>query len=118
MRYRKLDSNGDYTFGGNSNDFYGGTTAVSQAVYTNLKLLAGEWWEDTSQGLPLFQNILGQSGTTEKQQAADLLIQGVISNTPGVISIKNYSGTYSNRTYSISCTVQTQYGDATVQVTF
>lgn len=118
MRYRKLDNNGDYTFGGNANDFYEGTIAVSQAIKTNLLLLYGEWWEDIDKGLPLFQNILGQSGTPGNQQAADLLIQGVISNTPGVISIKNYTSNYSNRTYSISCTVQTQYGDATAEVTF
>ena len=117
MKYRKL-VNGDYSFGNGSNDFYSGTIAVSQAIKTNLLLLYGEWWESIDQGLPLFQNILGQPGTPENEQAIDLLVQGVISNTPGVISIKNFSSTYANRTYSLTCTVETQYGDATVEVTF
>lgn len=119
MKYRKLDANGDYTFG-TGNDFYEGTVAVSQAIKTNLLLLSGEWWESTDEGLPLFQNILGQSGAPDHVQAADLLAQGVISQTQGVISISNYTSSYdsNSRKYSATCTVQTQYGDATVEVTF
>jgi hypothetical protein len=117
VKYRKL-INGDYSFGNNVNDFISGTLAVSQAIKTNLLLLYGEWWESTDQGLPLFQNILGQPGTPENVQAIDLLVQGNISSTSGVLSIKNFVSSYSNRTYSITCTVETQYGDAIVQVTF
>lgn len=118
MKYRKLN-NGDYSFGGNGNDFIDGKLAVSQAVKTNLLLLYGEWWESIDMGLPLFQNILGPPGTPENVRATDLLIQGVISNTPGVLSIKSFTSTYENRTYALDCTVETQYGDVTVsEVTF
>lgn len=117
MKYRKL-TNGDYTFGGNANDFISGTLAVSQAVKTNLLLLYGEWWESKDEGLPLFQNILGQPGTPENEQAVDLLVQATISKTPGVMSIKNFASTYENRKYSIKCTVETQYGDATAEVIY
>lgn len=117
MKYRKL-INGDYSFGSNANDFISGTLAVSQAIKTNLLLLFGEWWESTDEGLPLFQNILGQPGTPENEQAVDLLVQANITNTPGVISIKNFSSIYADRTYSLTCTAETQYGDATVEVTF
>lgn len=117
MKYRKL-VNGDYSFGGNANDFIEGTLAVSQAVKTNLLLLYGEWWEAVDKGLPLFQNILGAPGVPESMQAADLLVQAAILDTPGVIRIKDYTGSYDNRTYSLSCIVETQYGDASVEVTF
>jgi hypothetical protein len=117
LKYRKL-INDDYSFGHNANDFISGTTAVSQSIKTNLLLLFGEWWESIDQGLPLFQNILGQPGTPENMQATDLLVQGVISNTPGVISVKNFISTYEKRKYSLTCTVETQYGDATTEVTF
>lgn len=117
MKYRKL-INGDYSFGGNANDFIEGTLAVSQAIKTNLLLLFGEWWESINQGLPLFQNILGQPGTPENVQAIDLLVQANISSTPGVLNIKNFESTYEDRTYSLTCTVETQYGDATVEVIF
>jgi hypothetical protein len=113
LKYRKL-VNGDYSFGNNANDFISGALAVSQAVKTNLLLLYGEWWESIDKGLPLFQNILGSPGTPENSQATDLLIQGVILNTPGVLSIKSFRSTYGNRTYTLYCTVETQYGDVTV----
>lgn len=114
MRYRKLN-NGDYTFGGNANDFYSGTLAVAQAIKTNLLLLYGEWWEDISKGLPLFQNILGQSGLPENVHAVDLLVREVISNTQGVLSISDFSSSYDKRTYTVTnCTVQTQYGEVTI----
>lgn len=118
MKYRKLSSGGDYSFGGGANDFYEGTLAVSQAIKTNLLLLYGEWWEATDKGLPLFQNILGPPGTPQNLQATDLLVQGAIQNTPGVTTIKDFKSSYDNRTYSLACTVETQYGDATLEVTF
>lgn len=117
MRYRKLN-NGDYTFGGNANDFVKDADAVSQAIRTNLLLLQGEWWESVDKGLPLFQNILGQPGTPQHVQATDLLVRDVILNTPGVVRIKNFQSTYADRKYSLSCTVETQFGDAVTEVTF
>ncbi len=117
MKYRKLN-NGDYTFGGNANDFISGTLAVSQVIKTNLLLLYGEWWEAIDQGLPLFQNILGQPGSPENVQAIDLLVQANISNAPGVISIKEFKSTYIERRYALTCVVETQYGDAETEVTF
>jgi pantothenate kinase-related protein Tda10 len=116
MRYRnQID---DYSFGKNEQDFLTGTAAVSQAIKTQLLLLLGEWWEDTEDGLPLFENILGQPGTPQNVQSIDLLIKDRISNTLGVISVSDFQSTYQNRQYSLSCTVSTQYGDATVSITF
>lgn len=119
MKYRKL-ADGDYSFGNGMNDFLVGALAVSQAIKTNLLLLYGEWWESTDEGLPLFQNILGEPGSPEHVQAVDLIVQGAIAKTSGVLSIKNFSSSYDSKTrsYSISCTAETQYGDASVEVTF
>ena len=118
MQYRRLDSNGDYSFGRGSQDFVSGTLAVAQAIKTRLLLLQGEWWEDAEEGLPLFENIFGQSGSPESLQSVDLLVKDRISNTQGVKSILDYAGTFGDRTLSISCTVETIYGDATVEATF
>ena len=38
MRYRKLDANGDYTFGSGSSCFISDHDAVVQAIVTRLKL--------------------------------------------------------------------------------
>lgn len=107
-------------FGGNQNDFYTGKDAVGQAIYTSLKLCAGEWWEDQSVGLPLFQSILGQSGSPDHIKAVDMLVQEQILNVQGVTQIASFQSSYANRTYTVTnCTVQTQYGDVVVEeVTF
>lgn len=118
--YRKLDNNNDMVFGGNANDFYHDTDAVGQAIFTSLKLLQGEFWLDKSIGLPLFQHIVGQSGTPEHLHAADMLVQEVILGVQGVNQIISFSSTYQNRQYAIEqITAQTQFGQVVVSgVTF
>lgn len=109
--------NGDYSFGNNQNDFLEGKLAAAQAIKTNLRLLLGEWWEDLEKGLPLFQNILSRAGTPENNQAVDLLIQSTIASTPGVKNISKLASDYDSitRTYTISCTVETIYGEITLE---
>lgn len=119
MKYRRLDSNNDYSFGRNAQDFASDREAVKQAIQTRLLLLQGEWWEDTAEGLPLFQSILGVRNISDNKQAADLLIQQRILGTTGVTSIATYTSTIddSSRTYIISCDVNTVYGIVAVEVT-
>jgi hypothetical protein len=92
-------------------NFIKDTDAVVQAIKTNLLLLEGEWWEDISEGLPLFQSLLGQSGTQEHLDAADLLIKERILSTQGVSQIQDFQSSYENRRYTISkCVVATNTG--------
>ena len=118
MRYRKLDLLGDYTFGHGQDDYYTGQIAVGQAIKTRLLLLLGEWWEDLGDGLPLFQNILGQRGSSENMPGIDLIIQSRIVETPDVVAIKAYQSDFDNveRTLGVYCVVETPYGDAEVEV--
>lgn len=118
MIYRRLDNNGDYSFGNNLQNFVLSAEAVGQAIKTRLLLLQGEWWEDTSQGLPLFQNILGQPGTSENLASADLLIKDIIANTPNVTGISDFKSTYKNRKYGFICKVDTIYGTTPMEVSF
>ena len=75
MRYRRLTATGDYVFGQGGLDYAADADAAAQAVRTKLKLLLGEWWENTGDGLPLFQQILLQRATAEGIQTVDLLIK-------------------------------------------
>jgi hypothetical protein len=118
MKYRILDQNGDYSFGRGQQNLTYGSYAVAQAIKTRLLLLQGEWWEDTSLGLPLFQQIIGQSGLQKNVKIADLLIQNVILNTPNVTGISEFLSAFQNRSYSFQCNVQTAFGDITVSKTF
>lgn len=115
MRYRMLDINDDYQFGKGQQNFTYGVYAVAQAIKTRLKLLKNEWWENTQDGLPLFQNILGKNATTEHLVIVDSLIKDRIINTKDVLSIENFKSEYANRNYMFSCKVNTKYGVITLQ---
>ncbi|MHB1865551.1 MAG: hypothetical protein ACYCPS_05355 [Candidatus Saccharimonadales bacterium] len=122
MTYRQLSDRGDFVLTGEPSEFYTGTAAVAQAVLTNLRTLQGEWWEDTSLGLPLIQNILGTSGAAANIAAVDNLVQQAIlsvalSGLQLVQSILSFSSGFDHatRTYTFSCNLNTIYGAAGLQ---
>ena len=116
MKYRALDFNGDYTMG-NMQVFLTDTDAVAQTIKTNLLLLKNEWWEDQSEGMPLFQSILGRSGMPNNLKATDLIIRERILSTQGVSEILSFQSSYVGRQYTVgNCVVKTIYGQ-TVTVT-
>lgn len=112
MRYRPLSPSGDYTIGqvflANS------PQCVAQAVETRLKLWLGEWFLDTSDGTP-WPSVLGKINGKNP----DAYIKQRILSTQGVTSIVSYSGTFtgSARAYSVTATINTLYGQATVTAT-
>lgn len=113
MRYRKLDANGDYTFGQGAGNFWRDQPeAVAQAVQTRLGLSQGEWFLDTSAGTPYNSKILG-AGTISSY---DLAIQSEIANTAGLLSIDEYSSGVdpSTRKAQVNATITTIYGQTSV----
>lgn len=116
MKYRILDQNGDMTFGKGQQCLTYGTFAVEQAIKTRMKLLKGEWFEDTEEGLPLFQQILGVGGKETNTTIVDSLIKSRILGTTDVTAIESFSSSYDSveRQYSYTCTVNTKYGTVTV----
>lgn len=115
MRYRILDTDGDYTFGRGNQDITYGIHAVAQAIRTRLLLLKGEWWEDLENGLPLFQEILGQKGNNDRIMIVDSIIRERIATTKNVLSIKEFSSSFEDRNYVFSCTVDTRFGELTLR---
>lgn len=113
MRYRELDANGDSTiFSGNTNFLVDSPATVAQAVQTVLALLRGEWFLDSTVGVPYATQILG----TGTQATRDLAIQNAILGTQGVLDINQYSSTVNptTRQFNVDCTIDTIYGPATV----
>lgn len=113
MIYRKLDANGDYSFGGNAANYVSGVDAVAQAILTRLRLLKYEWWENLEDGLPLWQDILAQRDVRRAEQ----LITERISMTPGVRDIMVFDSVFDNnvRRYSFNAVVNTDYGAVTLK---
>lgn len=113
MKYRKLDINGDYVFGGGSTDMLRDKSACAQAIKTRLLLLFGEWWEDLKEGLPLFQNILAQRDIKLAEKVLIERIQG----TQHVNQITYFQSFFSNETreYTFYATVDTDFGEIILQ---
>lgn len=108
--YRTLSPTGDPIRGNGILDFSIDINAVAQAIKTSLLLLQREWWENLSVGTPLFQGILGVANTSN---GVGLILRKRILEVPYVTDVFNLIVVYagSSRTYTFSCSVQTQFGN-------
>lgn len=115
MRYRKLDAAGDYTLGSGQDWHVNTPEAVAQAVLTRLRLNQGEWFLDTSDGMPWATEVLGKY----TELTRDAVIKDRVLGTPGVTELLEYSSTFdgNTRALSVSMTISTAYGAATVETT-
>ncbi|WAL80948.1 hypothetical protein OYT13_13790 [Pandoraea sp. XJJ-1] len=114
MRYRKEDADGDYVLGGTAAFLVDSPEAVAQAVGTRLQLIQGEWFLDTTAGMP-WEQVLGKN----TQGTADSAIRQCILGTQGVVEITEYSSSLDEdtRALAVVATITTIYGTTTVQVT-
>lgn len=113
MRYRKLDADGDMTFGQSElNFFINDVDGVAQSVMTRLRLWVGEWFLDLSEGTQYSQAMLGK----DKKQTIEPSLRLRILETPGVTSIETFEIIFDseNRKVTILSTINTEYGQTTV----
>jgi len=116
MRYRKLDADGDFVFGGSAADFLVNTPeAVAQAVLTRLRLHRGEWFLDTTVGMPWESAVIGRN----TQGTADAAIRTCILGTTGVTEITAYASSLDSTTrkLTVTVTITTLYGTTTIETT-
>jgi len=112
MRYRRLTPSGDYAFGQGSNDFLiDNVEAVAQAVKTRFQLFRETFWRDLSDGVPMFQEILGVPGSPENLSAINNILTQRARGTTGVVAVLDVFSEFDNdlRQYQYQCTIQTQY---------
>ena len=115
MKYRTLDPNGDYTFGATGEFLINSPEAVAQAILTRLRLVAGEWFLDVTEGTPYKTEVLGYN----TQGTRDLAIKNRILSTPGVTDMIAYSSSVTaDRKMFVSARVNTQYGPTSINTTF
>lgn len=110
MKYRALDSLGDYTIG--KRFLENSPTCVAQAVQTRLNLWKGEFFVDTSDGTPYSEEVLGKRG----QRVPEAAIKKRILGTPGVTAITAFSSQYDGDTRAllINANLDTLYGPASI----
>jgi hypothetical protein len=115
MKYRKQTATGDMTFGNGLLDFYiDSPEAVGQSVETRLRLWAGEWFLDITEGTQYQTNVLG----TGKSQSAGPIIRQRILETEGVTDIMSFDLNIDadNRKLTVLSTIDTIYGQTKIEV--
>lgn len=116
MRYRALDQNGDYSFGqGSQNFLIDSRQGVAQAVLTALRLFQGEWFLDSTAGVPWFTEVVGY-GT---QGIYDNVIKAAVLQVQGVLDLQNYASNLNRITRELTITMDldTQFGQVTITST-
>lgn len=81
--------------------FVTGADAVAQRVRSRLQFFRGEWFLDTRQGVPYFEDILVKN---PRRELVVSLLREAILETPGVASITTFSLSIDNATRSASVT--------------
>lgn len=113
MRYRREDTDGDYTFGRGDDTWLINTPeTVAQAIKTRFLLWYGQWFLDTTTGTPWIQSVLGK----QRPEIYNMAIRRRILETSGVSSITDFNTTVngSTRRVTFAATVETIYGTTTV----
>lgn len=110
MKARKLDSNYDYVFGNNSQDYVDGAEAVAIAVRTKVLLFYKEWWEDRSIGIPMFESIMGQVNKNNIRMAAISLITKRILEVPEVKKVDSVDVVFHEKERGMTVQATIQYG--------
>ena len=110
IRVRRLDENWDPVYGNGEDDYIFDVDAVMQIIKSRLRLWLAEWWENQTEGLPMFQQILGKLGT--KKAVIDKLIQARIAKTVYVTRVVSFVSSFdpNNRSYECQAIVDTQFG--------
>lgn len=109
-RTRRLDSNGNPVISGKV--WIYDIEAVAQTIDTRLKLFAGEYWRDVTDGTPWIDKILTKNNRTNTLSSKISILKERILQTGGVISILEWTTdfNYTSRNLSVIATVLTEFG--------
>ena len=113
MITRSIDSNNDWNFGKDKQDYLADKEALPQNIKTRIQSFVGDCYFDLSAGVDWF-NLLG----TKKIDALKNAITRVILNTTGVLSLESLELSLDdqrrlNITYRVSSIWSTTINDTT-----
>lgn len=89
---------------------------VAQRLKITLYTFLGEWFLDTTLGVPYFQQIFGKGRT---KQTVDVIFQNIIAADPGVIEIREFSSVMdtAGRGYTMTFAVRVSATEVTPPIT-
>lgn len=89
------------------------TDVVAQRLKITLYTFLGEWFLDTTIGVPYFQQIFGK---VRSKATVDLIFQQIIANDKDVIEILSFESELENGTRGYSMTFQVRVKDNTASL--
>lgn len=103
-----LVRNGDLVF--TSDGAPGGTHYIYQDILQRLRTCLGEWFLNTTIGMPYYQLLFVKGA---RRADIDAAIQNIIVSTPGVLRLLSYQATYTtaDRLVKVSFTCATSSGN-------
>lgn len=113
MRIRKVDESGDYVFGHGVADFHVDVPdGPALLAMERLRLWLRDWYQDTTDGTPYRERVLGRHTETVR----DLVLRARILGTEGVRAITAYDAALdpNTRKLTVSATIDTEFGAATI----
>lgn len=108
MRFRSLDSNGNWVFGTGTSAYVSGNTAIGLNIKTRVLSWLNDCFFAQTAGVDYY-NLLSNKGTFKQLSAA---IQRIIAQSYGVTGIIKFSLTQSGRQFIASYTVQTIFSQS------
>lgn len=81
---------------------------LRQRIQQHLRFFRGEWFLDTTEGVPYLTDLLGDRLDTSLVES---VLYSQILEVDGVVSVSNISVVEVRRTYRFTADVQTIYGD-------
>lgn len=114
MIVRRIDVDGDWTFGRGKGDYLVANSAVAQNVATRLRSFLGDCFFETGAGIDWF-NLLGE----KDQTSLNLAIAAVILNTQNVLKLQRLAVSLSTtRAITIQYQVLTSYSSVAAALQF
>jgi len=101
--------NGDLVLVGATSDVDDIRQSIAQDIKTNLLFFLGEWFFDTTAGVPWLDDVFVKD---PNPVLVDDTVKNVILNVPGVLGLETFSMSYipSSRTFTIDFDVRTTAG--------
>ena len=91
-----------------------GSDAVRQHLNLRLQFFRGEWFLDTRQGIPYFEEVLRKAPDLNVVQS---LLREAIETTPGVLGISEFSLDYDGVTRTLSLDFRATTTDGPLEFT-
>jgi len=103
MRFRQLDSSGDFQFGKGNNDIAVQNRAIGLNIKTRILSWVGDCFFDTQAGI----DWINRMGSKNQRDLLELDLRGIILRSEDVTGILEFSTQLNNRNFTADYSVQT-----------